>query len=80
MLPVAYLTIKDLALAGASGTIFTTIGQLNIVTQIRLEHVFVGVNLKLFAARFDGDLVRHSHSFNKSLRCQLCNRLVNLEF
>ena len=63
MLAMVDLTLKDLAFAGSTGPIFAAIGQLNPLAQSGFQNIFIWSNGKLFAALFERDLIRHSHSF-----------------
>ena len=63
MLAMVDLTFQDFAFAGATSSIFAAIGKLNALTECGFQDSFILGNSKLFAARFERDLVRHSHSF-----------------
>jgi hypothetical protein len=60
---MAYRSLSHLTFARAAGAIFTTIGQGNALPQCGLQNGFVKVGIKLFAAGFQSNLVRQSHSF-----------------
>jgi hypothetical protein len=63
MVTVTNGALGHLTFAGAAGAIFTTIGQGNALPQGGLQNGFIWAGIKLFAASFQSNLVRQSHSF-----------------
>ena len=63
MVAMTYRTLSHLTFAGATGAIFTAIGQGNTLPKGGLQNGFIRAGIKLFAAGFQSNLVRQSHSF-----------------
>jgi hypothetical protein len=55
--------LSNLTFAGAARAIFATIGQGDALPQGSLQNSFIRAGIKLFAAGFQSNLVRQSHSF-----------------